>query len=41
MEIMNHLFGTCGELHPNLFTTSMFLIVAYMIYRKYEQKVVK
>lgn len=27
MEIFNHLFGLCGEFHPNIFTTSIVLLL--------------
>lgn len=30
MDMLNHLLGTCGELHPNLFTVSLFL--GFLIY---------
>lgn len=40
MEILNHLVGTCGEFHPNLFTTLMFLglvIISFKTYKKVQK----
>lgn len=36
MDMLNHLLGTCGELHPNLFTVSLFL--GLLIYLKNQIK---
>jgi len=31
MEILNHLLGTCGESHPNLFTIAYCVIAISLI----------
>lgn len=41
MDTMNHLLGTCGELHPNLFTISLFLGFSIYLFNRvkfYKQK---
>jgi len=35
MEIINHLIGTCGEFHPNLFTLLILMSGIYFI-KRYE-----
>lgn len=31
METLNHLLGTCGEFHPNLFTGLLMLFGLYLV----------
>lgn len=33
METLSHALGTCGELHPNIFTISFLVLITYT-YRK-------
>lgn len=35
MNMLNHLLGTCGELHPNLFTVSFLLFGSIYLINRY------
>jgi hypothetical protein len=41
METLNHLLGTCGELHPNLFTVSFILLIGLYCVRQFKTKTFK
>lgn len=34
MEILNHLFGTCGEFHPNVFNVTLLILGLTYLYRQ-------
>lgn len=36
MDIINHLLGTCGEFHPNLFTGLIAVPLVYYFYKRYK-----
>lgn len=36
MDIINHLLGTCGEFHPNLFTVSFAILFVSLLYKGFK-----
>jgi hypothetical protein len=36
MDIINHLLGTCGEFHPNLFTVLILISAGFIWLKKYK-----
>ena len=39
MELLNHLFGTCGENHPNIFTVSIVVGILTFVVSSISKKI--
>jgi hypothetical protein len=39
MEVINHLFGTCGESHPNIFTLILISTFCLVFIKKFKSQV--
>lgn len=36
MEFLNHFFGTCGEFHPNIFTSTLLIWFGLTLYKGFK-----
>lgn len=39
MDLLNHLLGTCGEFHPNIFTISLLALPLFFMVKSIKNRV--